>query len=132
MATKEEKGTVPTTAAEKKKRKLKKTLAAFTPYVKWHPGLIICGTVERKFINMSNFGEKSNIEVKLADPCEFTDTEGEVKALAAGEMVNIGHVAGLNNAMTLPIGTLFQIECTGKKELGKGRQPAWEFEVTYE
>lgn len=122
-----------TKAPEKaKKRQLKKTLAAFTPFVKWHAGLLLIGTIVRKFTNHSEYGEKENLEVRLVEPCSFTSGDGEVVELLPGDLINVGKVAGLTSAMTLSPDTLVQIECTGKKEMGKGRQPAWEFEVQYE
>lgn len=115
-----------------KKRELKNTLAAFTPFVKWHTGLSVIGVIERKFTNSGEFGEKSNMELRLTEPCEYTDSEGEVVTVQAGDTLNIGQTAGLNNALTLPLGVLVCIQCIGKKELGRGRKPAWEYKVTYE
>jgi hypothetical protein len=66
------------------------------------------------------------------DPCAFTSSDGEVIELKEGESLNVGSTAGLSTAMTLPVGSTVQIECTGKKELGQGKKPAWEFIVEYE
>ena len=41
-------------------------------------------------------------------------------------------MAGLSTAMTLDVGVTVQMEATGRKELGGGKKPAWEFDVTYE
>jgi hypothetical protein len=134
MAKNESAATAATAALKNapKKRQLGKKLQQFLPFVRWHAGLVVCGTIERKFINSSNYGEKNNIEIKLLDPCEFTTGEGEVVTVAAGESLNVGSTAGLSTAMTLPTETTVQIECTGKKELGQGRKPAWEFDIEYE
>jgi len=123
----EEKG-----APTRQKRKLAKKLAQFTPFVRWHAGLIVCGKIQRKFTNSSNYGEKQNIEIELLDECEFTSGDGEVITIKAGELINVGSTAGLSTAMTLEVGTTVQIECTGKKELGQGKRPAWEFDIDYE
>lgn len=123
---------VPTEATPRKKRQLAKQLAKFTPFVKWHIGLIVCGVIERKFKNDSNYGEKQNIEVRLLDPVEYTNGDGEVISLVEGDLLNVGQSAGLNTAMTLPAGATVQIECTGKTEMGKGKKDAWDFDVEYE
>lgn len=112
--------------------RFKKQLASFTQFVKWHVGLEVVGEITRKFENATNYGSKSNIELKLLEPVKFTNGDGEVVEVAAGELLNIGQVAGLSAALTLPIGSQVQIICTGRKELGRGRQPAWEFEVYYD
>ena len=118
--------------AKSTKRKLGKKLQQFLPFVRWHAGLIVCGTIERKFENSSNYGVKSNLEIKLLDPCEYTTSDGEVVSLKVGDSLNVGSTAGLSTAMTLEVGATVQIECTGKKELGQGKRPAWEFDVDYE
>lgn len=117
---------------ETKKRKLAKTLEKFTPFVKWHTGLVICGKIIRKFENSGSYGVKSNLEIELLDAASFTNGDGEETTVEVGNHLNVGHVAGLNSAMTLDPGVTVQIECTGKKILDKGRKPAWEFDVDYE
>jgi hypothetical protein len=112
--------------------KFGKKLAQFTPFLKWSVGIEVVGEITRKFENSSNYGIKQNIEVKLFESLEFIDAEGEVHIVPEGGSVNIGSVAGLTTAMTLSIGTKLHIICTGKKELEKGKQPAWEFDVYYE
>lgn len=115
-----------------KLRKLRKELASFIPFVKWHPGLVLYGEITRKFENSSEFGVKQNLEIRAGDVISYTDKEGEVHDVPEGELINVGQTAGLNTAMTLEVGTTVQIHCTGKKDLGRGRKPAWEFDVTYE
>ncbi len=119
-------------APKTEKRKLAKKLASFTPFVSWHTGLVVCGEIMRRFENNTRFGDKQNLEIKLLDPCEFTSGDGEVVTLQVGDLLNVGKNAGLNTAMTLELGSTVQIECLGKKEMGKGKQPAWEFDVDYE
>lgn len=117
---------------EVRKRIFGKKLATHIPFVKWHVGLVVCGKVERKFTNNSGYGEKANITLKLMDACEFVNADGEVVSLAEGEQLNVGHTAGLNTCMTLDLETMVQIDCFGKKELDKGRKPAWEFDIDYQ
>ena len=114
------------------KRQLGKKLQDYVPYVRWHVGLVVCGEINRKFINSSQYGEKNALEIKLLDPCEFSKSDGEVLSLKAGDLVAVTSMAGLSTAMTLDVGVTVQMEATGRKELGGGKKPAWEFEVTYE
>lgn len=124
--------TVPAQEPAKPRKRLGKELALFTPFIKWHVGLVVLGAITRKYTNMSSYGEKNNIEVQLLADLVFTDSDGEIKELKIGESVNISQTAGLTAVMTLPIGTKIDVECTGKKDMGRGRQPAWEFSVFYE
>jgi hypothetical protein len=116
----------------RQKRKLKKNLKLHTPFVKWYVGLIVCGTITRKFRNSGEYGEKSNLELKLLDPCTFTTGDGEVLTLEKDEMLNVSQTAGLGAAMSLDVGATVQIECTGQKDMGKKKNPAWDFVVDYE
>lgn len=115
-----------------KKRVLKKKLASFVPFVKWHPGLVVCGEVTRKFEHSGDFGMKACIEITLLDPIRYISPDGEEIVLQAGDLVNVSSVAALQAAVTLALGTVVQIECTGQKAMGKGKKDAWEFDVTYE
>lgn len=133
MSTKEKEVKPQETKAESpKKRRLRKKLASFTPFVKWHVNLIVCGTITRRFTNRGEYGEKENIELRLEDPCTFTTSDGEVLTLSPGDLLNVGRTAALATLMTLDVGTLVQIECVGQTKMGKGKADAWDFEVTYE
>lgn len=108
-------------------------LQLFSPFIKWHVGLNVVGKIVRKFISTSDLGgNKNTIELELLFPLEFVNPDGEVINLEAGDHVNVGQVAALSSAMTLPIDTKVAILCVGQKEMGKGKQPAWDFRVTYD